>query len=362
MLFNLDKQSKKNILEQFKKEALISSLRKIEQRQKEKEEDKYNLEQKEIRQNKIIELINKEKFAKREKLKFEYNLMLQRTKGFIPKKKQLILKNWGHKKDPFVFPNLYSDNSRIDKYKENMFLSNDINNNNFEKLTQNQKEKEILKQVDHMNGYLTDKFNEKEMIQYFQKRKQNRHNFYRELLFSQYQDAINKNFNLYGTNDELIIKQKKRKNLTVNPYKLKNSYDFGVSSLIHNPIVNPENNYNYNKYIDYQKYRLNPDYSRNRNIKNIFKLNSEDNLKHNENIDNYGNKDINKYNRNNWNNKLSENHTIDLHYQKDFNINERIPFKITKYKLNILNNNNYNYENTSKIKKCLSQTDIYPAI
>ena len=89
MLFNLDKESKKNILENYRREALISTLRKIEQRKKEREEDKFNLEQKQMRQNEMDEIINKEKRAKREKIKKEYNLMLQRTKGPLPKKTQL---------------------------------------------------------------------------------------------------------------------------------------------------------------------------------------------------------------------------------------------------------------------------------
>ena len=38
------------------------------------------------------EIINKEKRAKREKLKKEYNLMLQRTKGPLPKKVYIIKK------------------------------------------------------------------------------------------------------------------------------------------------------------------------------------------------------------------------------------------------------------------------------
>ena len=45
--------SQKNILENYRHEALISSLRKIEQKKKEKEEDKFNLEQKEMRQKEI---------------------------------------------------------------------------------------------------------------------------------------------------------------------------------------------------------------------------------------------------------------------------------------------------------------------
>ena len=43
------------------------------------------------------------------------------------------------------------------------------------------------------------------MIKYFKMRKDNRHIFYKDLLFSQNQDAVNKDFNLYGTNDELSL-------------------------------------------------------------------------------------------------------------------------------------------------------------
>ena len=56
-----------------------------------------------MRQNEMDEIINKEKRAKREKLKKEYNLMLQRAKGLLPKKTQLILKNLGLKKRTFYF-------------------------------------------------------------------------------------------------------------------------------------------------------------------------------------------------------------------------------------------------------------------
>jgi len=361
MLFNLDKESKKNIFEHYRREALISSLRKIELRKKEREADKYNLEQKEIRQNEIINLLNKEKLAKKEKLKKEYNLMIQRTKGFFPKKNQLKLKNWGQKIDPLVLPILNSDNPGMNRDKENTLFLNEIGNNNFEKLTPKQKQKEILKQVDHMNEYLTDKQNEKEMKQFFKMRKENRYSFYKDLLFSQYQEAINKDFNLYGTNDELIIKQKKRKNLTSNPYILKRNYDFGTSSLSHNPIINPENNYNYNKYIDYQSYGLNPDYSRNQSKEKL-------NLKFStDNIYDYGNR-FNDYKQNvlkmnnnkiNWNNNISENHTIDLSFRKDTKANDKNPFKITKYKFNIINKHNNNEQN-SFYKRNLSQSDIYP--
>ena len=255
-------------------------------------------------------------------------------------------------------PVLNSENSGMNKDNDNKLLLNEISNDNFEKLTQNQKQKEILKQIDHMNGYLTDKQNEKEMKQFFKIRKENRYNFYRDLLFSQYQEAINKDFNLYGTNDEIIIKQKKRKNLTSNPYILKRNYDFGSSSLVHNPIVNPENNYNYNKYIDYQSYRLNPNNSRN----NLYKFKNAENLKLScDNI--YDCRNINnaynKNNKNNWNNNISENHTIDLSYKKELHANDKIPLRITKYKFNINNRENNNGKN-SLFKRNFSQSDIYP--
>ena len=363
MLFNLDKQSKKNILENYRHEALISSLRKIEQKKKEKEEDKFNLEQKEMRQKEMLDMINKERIEKKENLKKEYNLMLQRTKGFLPKNNHLIVKNWGQKKEPLYLPALNSESSSFNN-KNNEKKKSILNiKNNFNNLNQNQQEKEILKQVDHMNEFLTDEQNEKEVKQYFKIRKENRHQFYKDLLFSQYQEAINKNFNLYGTKDELILKQKKRKNLTDNPYKFNKGYDFGASSLNHNPIINPENNYNYNKYIDYKRYGLNPDYSRNRQNGKLFKLNSMDNMKFIDKIKDYNNEnnEFKQYNNknNNWNDKISENHAIDLNYKKDFSSIDKIPLKITKYKLNIINEHN-NKDNCFKFRKNLSQGNIYP--
>ena len=206
MLFNLDKQSKKNILENYRHEALISSLRKIEQKKKEKEEDKFNLEQKEMRQKEMLDMINKERIEKKENLKKEYNLMLQRTKGFLPKNNHLIVKNWGQKKEPLYLPALnsesYSFNNKNNEKKKSILNIK----NNFNNLNLNQQEKEILKQVDHMNEFLTDEQNEKEVKQYFKIRKENRHHFYKDLLFSQYQEAINKNFTLYGILSKGVLK------------------------------------------------------------------------------------------------------------------------------------------------------------
>ena len=320
MLFNLDKESKKNILENYRIEALLSSLRKKVQKRKEIEEDKYNLLQKEKRQKEMMEQINKEKLIKRENIKKEYNLMLQRTKGLPIKKTKLILNNWGQKNENLILPAINSDNFIQNKSR----IINNINNNDFRKLSPNQKEKVILKQVDHMNEYLTDKQNCKEMIQYFKIQKENRNQFYKDLLYSQYQEVVNKDFNLYGTNDELIIKQKKKKNLAENPYIYNKNYNFGSSSLRHNPIVNPENDFNYNKYINCQSYRLNPERGRN-NYAQLFKINSMENMRYN------------KYNN---------------------NINNKNPVIITRYNLDIINNKYDKKENTLAFKRNLSQGNI----
>ena len=72
-----------------------------------------------MKQNEMDEIINKEKRAKREKLKNEYNLMLQRTKGLLPSNTQLILKNLEQKKEPFVLPKLHSKQLCISLMKIN---------------------------------------------------------------------------------------------------------------------------------------------------------------------------------------------------------------------------------------------------
>ena len=190
------------------------------------------------------------------------------------------------------------------------------------------------------------------MIINFKKKKENRYLFFKDLLFSQYQDSINKNFNLYGTQDELIIKQKKKKILTDNPYIYNKNYNFGASTLSHNPITNPENNYNYNKYIDYQSYKLMPGKSRNYN--SLYKLNSMENLKY---INNNNEIDINDNKINNLNYNISKNHTIDI---DDINRTNKLPLKISRYKFNIINNKITNKENTPFFKRNLSQADIYP--
>lgn len=378
MLFNLDKETKKNILEHYKQEALFKKLKKEEEKKREIEEERKNLEQKQKRQKQTIDIMNKEKFYNRNKLKEEYNLMLQKTKGYIPRKMDIKINNWGQSKDQFILPEVKTNNNNyINEKTDTKSFLNNYNKYDFVQLSPYQKEKEILKQVDHMNEYLTDKQNINELIQYFKIQKENRHNFYKDLLFSQYKNALNKNLNLYGTNDELILKQRKKKFISENPYIRQRKYDFGSSSLEHNPILNPENNYDYNKYINFKNFSIN---GRNNNKLKESKGKSYDNyLQRNfSNFNNNLNKENNPYyrydnnfnlndnilngsnsvkvNKNILNNNFSRNNYISL--------NSEIPLQITNNKFSIINNktidyNDYNNEDDYNIKKSFSQGDIF---
>jgi hypothetical protein len=375
MLFNLDKETKKNILEHYKQEALFKKLKKEEEKKREIEEERKNLEQKQKRQKQTIDIMNKEKFYNRNKLKEEYNLMLQKTKGYIPRKMDIKINNWGQSKDQFILPEVKTNNNNyINEKTDTKSFLNNYKKYDFVQLSPYQKEKEILKQVDHMNEYLTDKQNINELIQYFKKQKENRYNFYKDLLFSQYKNAHNKNLNLYGTNDELILKQRKKKFISENPYIRQRKYDFGSSSLEHNPILNPENNYDYNKYINFKNFSLNGrnnnklkenkgksyDNYLNRNFSN-FNINSnkenepfyryDNNFNLNDNILN-GNNSV-KVNKNVLDNNYSRNNYVSLYSEA--------PLKITNNKFSIINNKTIDYNNFDdyNLKKNFSQGDVF---
>ena len=375
MLFNLDKETKKNILEHYRQEALFKKLKKEEEKKREIEEERKNLEQKQIRQKQTIDIMNKEKFYKRNKLKEEYNLMLQKTKGYIPRKMDIKINNWGQSKDQFILPEVKTNNNNyINEKTDTKSFLNNYNKYDFVQLSPYQKEKEILKQVDHMNEYLTDKQNINELIQYFKKQKENRHYFYKDLLFSQYKDALNKNLNLYGTNDELILKQRKKKFISENPYIRQRKYDFGSSSLEHNPILNPENNYDYNKYINFKNFSINGrnnnrlkenkgksyDNYLQRNFSNFnINLNKENNPYYRyDNNFNANNNILNgsnsvKVNKNILNNNYSRNNYISL--------NSETPLQITNNEFSIINNKTIDYNNADdyNLKKSFSQGDIF---
>ena len=251
MFYNIDRQRKQKLLNYYKKEALDSKMKKeIEKKLKIQDELNY-LHKKELEEleneKKTIEEQNKKKKA----LMQEYLQMLKKTKNNIPgfhfhkKNKDVIINNWGKSKDEYL-----SQSNREYTYANHN--SNDYSiNDNFNSLSQIEKARQIIKPIDCMNQFLTDEQNEDKVKLFFLKRKNNKRDFYKHLLFSQHEESNKLNKDKFGTEDILILKQKKKNLLSDNPYRKKYQLSFGNSNLENNPILNPSNNINYNKYFDH---------------------------------------------------------------------------------------------------------------
>ena len=61
-------------------------------------------------------MMNEEKIFNRNKLKKEYNLMLQKTKGFIPRKLDIVINNCGQSKGPFKLPQIKPISYSLNKH------------------------------------------------------------------------------------------------------------------------------------------------------------------------------------------------------------------------------------------------------
>ena len=198
-----------------------------------------------------------------------------------------------------------------------------------------------------MEKYLTDEQNDEEIKNFLKGEKKFRPKFYGELLNSQFEADQRKNKDRYGTNDVLIINNKKKNNLYDNLFSYNKRYDFGKSNLVHNPIIRPENDITYNKYINL------------RLRKNIFKdinnNNKNNNIeRENENyLNNIKIKDINIDNnldlkRRNFRNKLyqSESNLLRMNennknnYQKELNNKKNLKSYSSLSNDNIFNSNN----------------------
>ena len=317
MLFNIDRNLKKSLLEEYKKEALLYEQKKQqEKQQKIKEEQEYleklNKQDEENYQKKKQE----ETIKKNNQMKY-YQEILNNSPDKNSRKKELIIKNWGQNR-----------NQSTSHIEQKNYFRKEKNNKyeiDYNSLSPIQKQKiYIRKSDDNMNKYLTDEQNKDEVSKYLKEEKIYRQKYYKDLLNSQYEESQRINKDRYGTNDILIIENKRKKYFNDNNYISNKKYDFGQSSLLHNPIVNPENNIGYNKYINF---RLNKS--------NIFK-NVLDN-------------------KNNINNLNEMNNNASISITND----EYIPNKrIVKIKNN--NNNSFNIDdNTNNIRnKLMTETDL----
>ena len=325
MLYNLDKKTKQKILDQFKQEALnYRQKRKNEQIKRIQEEKEFILERlrKEREADKILK---EEKFQRQNKLMNEYHELIKKLgfdkPGYFYKSRnnEVINKNWGKSKYESISLNNSQKIKVINlnhKNNKNLIYNNGKESLNVREMNQSQKEREYIRKEDNMSNYLTDDNNEKEFEKYLIQQKERRQRYYKEILDSLYKESRNKNKDLFWTINPLIIRREKRKIITKNPYVRNSNYDFGQSSLSHNPITNPENNIYYNKYL--------------------FRGNNPGKLKKNNN------NDCNNFGINNINNKINQFKTLDT--QK---LNSG--FNSSKSSINVFRNNQ-----NKNIKQCFS--------
>ena len=244
MLFNLDRNLKQSILAEYKKEALLYEQKKqLEKQQKIKEEQEYLEQLNKQEEENYKKLKDEENLKKTNQMKYYQEILNSPDKN--TRKKELIINNWGQNRKqstPKKENNIFRKEANINKYEID-----------YNSLSPAQRQKIFIrKSDDQMNNYLTDEQNKDEISKYLKEEKIYRQKYYKDLINSQYEEAQRINKDRYGTNDILIIEHKRKKYFNENNYDSNKRYNFGKSNLLHNPIVNPENNISYNKYINYR--------------------------------------------------------------------------------------------------------------
>ena len=310
MFFNLDKASKQNLLNEYKQEALNYQQKKLNEKQKRIQEEKEYLAKREQEEKEANDKLIREKQERKNAQMEEYQLMLMNTKNKTPgyrynsfkNKNEIVLNNWGGQEINHSIQNRQENPNQ----NENQKLSK-RNNTNLEVnvLTQGNAELDspwygrrgrgTFRNEDHLGNLFNYNIDDKEINKYFRDEKENKQKMYKDLLFSQFQEAKNKNLNLFGTNDPVIVDRKRRRYLSENPYARKDNYEFGKSTLTHNPILDPQNNMDYNKYLRFSESNNNI----NSNINN-YQADNNIHVQQNNNYEqNLGNKNIKKDNTNN---------------------------------------------------------------
>ena len=340
MLFNLDRNTKQSILNEYKQEALNYRQKKNEERERRIQEERAYLAQREQMDKEANDKLIQEKLQRRNKQMEEYHSMLNMQNssphpGFRVgnlKKRDVVINNWGGQ-DKYQQPNKnenYTPHIRQMSPQVGQFFQNE----------------------DHMGNYLTDEQNNKEVNDYFRSEREYKKNAYRDLLYSQYQKAKERNLSLYGTDDPLILERKRKKYLSENPFAKKSNYEFGESSLARNPILDPQNNMNYNKYL-----RFSGNSNRN-NSPVMINSNSIPNMNisinNNSQIDNINNNKapLSEQQRENYNQNnidLMNNDTGIINRNNNFNT---ISFQDNKNSFNNNGNDNCNYNQGEENNNC----------
>ena len=355
MFFNLDRNSKQNLFNQYKQEALDYRQKKNIEKQKRIQEEREYLARRELLEKEADERIFREKLQRKNAQREEYNSMLMKTKNNIPgyrhntnRNKEVVLNNWGGQEK----------NHQI-QIQNNIPQSppqqNDVNTNkNFITIPQGEgtpwKGRKSFRNEDHLGNFLNDDRNDQELTNYIKSEKEYKQKMYKDLLYSQFQEATNKNLNLYGTNDPLIVERKRKRYLSQDPFAKNNNYDFSKSSLSHNPIVDPQNNLEYNKYLKFSESQ------RNINNRGNYQINNNSNnqriqYQNNNNITPNINNTYNNYNpleEFKSNNYDTSNMNRGMKVNNNFNQNLVMENNNSNINFNNINNNNLKMEENQK--------------
>ena len=215
----------------------------------------------------------------------EYQSMLMKTKNNIPGyrhnsyKNDIILNNWGGQEINHQIqnnPKIQNKNTNTNEQTNVSNLENNIiaqNNEDSNSSWRGRRGRGEFRNEDHLNNLLNDNnINNQDINNYMKGEKEYKQKKYKDLLYSQFKEANNKNLDLYGTNDPVILERKRKRYLSENPYAKKNNYEFGNSTLSHNPITNPQNNMDYNKYLRFSE--SNNNINNRNNINNINTINN----------------------------------------------------------------------------------------
>ena len=357
MFFNLDRNSKQNLFNQYKQEALDYRQKKNIEKQKRIQEEREYLARRELLEKEADERIFREKLQRKNAQREEYNSMLMKTKNNIPgyrhntnKNKEVVLNNWGGQEK----------NHQI-QIQNNIPQSppqqNDVNTNkNFITIPQGEgtpwKGRKSFRNEDHLGNFLNDDRNDQELTNYIKSEKEYKQKMYKDLLYSQFQEATNKNLNLYGTNDPLIVERKRKRYLSQDPFAKNNNYDFSKSSLTHNPIVDPQNNLEYNKYLQFSESQRNINNRGNYQINNN-NVNNQRVQYQNNNTPNINNVN-NTYNNYNPLEEFKSNNYDTLNMNRGMkvnnNFNQNLVMENNNSNINInnINNNNLRMEENQK--------------
>ena len=349
MFFNLDKNSKQSLFNQYKQDAIDYRQKKNIEKQRRIQEEREYLAKRELLEKEADERIYREKLLRKNAQREEYNSMLMKTKKNIPgyrhnpnKNKDVVLNNWGgqeinHHIQSTLTPQPVPEQNNLNTYNNTLPQGDSVP----------WKGKKSFRNEDHLRNYLNDDRNDQELNNYIKGEKEYKQKIYKDLLYSQFQEAANKNLNLYGTSDPLIIERKRKRYLSQDPFAKNSNYDFSKSNLIHNPIVDPQNNLSYNKYLKFSESQRNmsfrDNYPTNNNNRNNSQRMQYQNYNNNQNIN------LKTYDNNNYNNNYNNN-TI-----RNNNYNPIEEFKSNNYDTSNMNqgiklNNNFNQNQNMMIE------------